>query len=206
VLARASFLGARLRRALADEGGFGLIELLVAMLVLAVGIGALITVFATSVISLSNAGHRGTALTLSDKQLEVYRTLPFTSIRIDGSQLPASGTYVTTWQTDCTITDLPAGCSPPALTTQALAGQNGDSACSGSVAFPDPCAPVQTVTGADNHRYRIDTYVEYTDNNATLSIATPASGLSLKRVVVLARDATKGIVLARGSSVFQRPS
>jgi hypothetical protein len=101
---------------------------------------------------------------------------------------------------------LASGCSPPGLTTQALAGQNGDDACSGSVDFPDPCAPVQTVGGPDNRQYRIDTYVEYVNNDASLSIRTPASGLTLKRVVVLARDAGTGQILARGSSAFQQPS
>jgi prepilin-type N-terminal cleavage/methylation domain-containing protein len=184
----------RLRAQAAGDGGFGLIELLIAMTLLTIGIGALLTVFTASAVSLRRAGEKGTALTLADTQMEKYRTRTFTAVRIDGTLVPSSGTYVTANSTDSTI---------PPSTNQAVAGQNGDEAC--STPEPAACLPVQNVTGPDGHTYRVDTYANYVNNDATLSIRTPASGLTLKRVTIVVRDATTGMIMARESSAFGGP-
>jgi len=185
----------RLRTRAAAPEGFGMIELLIAMTMLSVAVGALITTFASSAISLRRAGQKGTALTLADTQMERYRTRGFTSIRIDGTLVPTSGTYVSAHSSDSTI---------PASTGQAVAGQNGDDACP-TTSEPAACLPVQTVTGPDSHTYRVDTYVNYVNNDATLSVTTPASGLTLKRVTVVVRDGTTGMIMARESSAFGGP-
>jgi prepilin-type N-terminal cleavage/methylation domain-containing protein len=185
----------RLRRRTSGDDGFGLIELLIAMSMLTIGIGALLTVFTASAVSLRRAGQKGTALTLADTQMEKYRTRTFTAVRIDGTLIPTSGTYVTANSTDSTI---------PPSTNQAVAGSNGDDACP-TVDEPVACLPVQNVTGPDGHTYRIDTYVNYVNNDATLSIRTPASGLTLKRVTVVVRDGTTGTIMARESSAFGGP-
>ena len=170
----------RLRRRAADDGGFGLVELLIATTILTIAIGALVTTFAASAVSLRRAGQKGTALTLADTQMERYRTRTFTAVRIDGTLVPTTGsTYVTAHSNeDATI---------PPSTNQALAGQNGDDACS-TTNEPPACLPIQNVTGPDGHAYRVDTYVNYVNNDSTLSIATPASGLTLKRVTIVVRD------------------
>ena len=133
---------------------------------LTIAIGALVTAFASSAVSLRRAGQRGTALTLADTQMERYRTKTFTAVRIDGTLIPSSGTYVTAHSADSTI---------PASTGQATAGQNGDDTCPTSSA-PVACLPVQNVTGPDGHSYRIDTYVNYVNNDATLSISDAGVG------------------------------
>jgi prepilin-type N-terminal cleavage/methylation domain-containing protein len=184
---------ARLRRRAASDDGFGMIELLIALSILSVAIAALITVFAASAVSLRRAGQNGTALTLADTQMEKYRTRTFTGVRIDGTLIPTSGTYVTANSTDSTI---------PPSTNQALSGQNGDDTCPTS-SEPPACLPVQNVTGPDGHQYRIDTYVNYVNNDSTLSIRTPTSGLTLKRITVVVRDATTGTIMARESSAFE---
>jgi Tfp pilus assembly protein PilV len=61
-----------------SEAGLGLVELLIAMTVLAVGIGATLTLFANSLISMQHAGKEGTALSLADRQMETYRSMPYT--------------------------------------------------------------------------------------------------------------------------------
>jgi type II secretory pathway pseudopilin PulG len=185
----------RLRRAAANDDGFGFVELLIAMTILSIAIGGLLAVFTSSALSLRRAGQKGTALTLADTQMEVYRTRDFTGVRIEGTLVPTSGTYVTAHSTDGTI---------PPSTNQALAGQNGDQTCS-TTDPPAACVPVRTVTGPDHRQYRIDTYVNYVNNDSTLSIRTPASGLTLKRVTVVVRDGTTGTILARESSAFQGP-
>jgi type II secretory pathway pseudopilin PulG len=191
---RATPLLTRLRARAAGDRGFGLIELLIAMTMLTIAIGALLTVFVSSAVSLRRAGQKGTALTLADTQMERYRTRTFTSVRIDGTLIPASGTYVTANSTDSTI---------PASTNQALAGANGDDTCP-SVDEPAACLPVQNVTGPDGHAYRVDTYVNYVNNDSTLSIRTPASGLTLKRVTIVVRDGSTGSIMARESSAFSK--
>ena len=76
LLVRNRFRRLRLR----SEAGLGLVELLIAMTVLAVGIGATLTLFADSLISLQHAGKEGTAITLADRQMETYRSMPYTCI------------------------------------------------------------------------------------------------------------------------------
>jgi type II secretory pathway pseudopilin PulG len=185
----------RLRRCAGDDDGFGLIELLIAMAMLSIAVGALLAVFTASAASLRRAGQKGTALTVADTQMEKYRTRTFTAVRIDGTLIPTSGTYVTANSTDSTI---------PPSTNQAVAGQNGDEPCS-TVDEPAACLPVQNVTGPDGHAYRIDTYVNYVNNDATLSVRTPSSGLTLKRVTVVVRDGSTGTIMARESSAFGGP-
>ena len=111
-----------------------MIELLIAMTMLSVAIGALITTFAASAVSLRRAGQKGTALTLADTQMERYRTRGFTSIRIDGTLIPTRRTYVNANSSDSTI---------PASTGQAVAGQNGDDACP-TTNEPAACLPSRT--------------------------------------------------------------
>ena len=182
----------RLRRRAADDDGFGLVELLIAITMLSIAVGALLAVFTSSAASLRRAGQKGTALTLADTQMEKYRTRTFTAVRIDGTLIPTSGTYVSANSTDSTI---------PPSTNQAVAGQNGDEPCS-TVDEPAACLPVQNVTGPDGHTYRVDTYVNYVNNDGTLSVRTPASGLDLKRVTVVVRDGSTGAIMARESSAF----
>ena len=70
----------RLRRRLGSEAGMGLVELLIAMTVLAVGIGSTLTLFADSLVNMQHAGSEGTALTLADRQMESYRSMPYSCI------------------------------------------------------------------------------------------------------------------------------
>lgn len=71
----------RLTRLRAADG-MGLIELLAAMALLGIAISALLAAFASSVLSVSHAGAEGTALTLADRQMEVYRALPYECVAL----------------------------------------------------------------------------------------------------------------------------
>jgi len=186
----------RLRRRVAGRDGFGMIELVIAMALLTVAIGALVTSFAASAVSLRRASQKGTATALADTRMEWYRRLSFQGVRIDGTLIPASGSYTTAHTTDSTI--------PPA-TNQAVAGQNDDDACPSGGSEPDACYPTRDVTGPDRRTYRVDTYVNYVNDDATLSIRTPAPDLLLKRVTVVVRDGSTDAILARESSAFHGP-
>src|SRR5438105_5267123 len=56
-----------------EETGFGLIELLMAMVMLNVGILAVVAAFSSGNAALARASQISTAATLADKQMEIYR-------------------------------------------------------------------------------------------------------------------------------------
>src|SRR5580765_260528 len=138
--------GARLRPksirhgALRREGGFGLLELLIAMTVMTVGIMAIVAGFSSGMIALGTASRTSTAGTVADKQMEAYRALPYTKIALKATLVSAAtspyttdSAYAGTILTDTLL----------ASTTEAYDG----SYCSTS---PTTCQPVRSsVTGAD---------------------------------------------------------
>jgi type II secretory pathway pseudopilin PulG len=70
----------RLARACRAESGFGLIEVLIGMLVMTVGVGALMMVFVSSLVGLRHTGKEGTAISIADRLLEQYRAMPFSNL------------------------------------------------------------------------------------------------------------------------------
>src|SRR5262245_31992235 len=113
--------GGRMRRArlATSESGFGVIELLIAMTVMAVGIMAIVAGFSSGIVALNNASRTGTAGTLADKQMEAYRALQFDDIAIQpGTPQPATGPDGRAYIVDTTIAwDCPLGPPPPWMTT-----------------------------------------------------------------------------------------
>jgi len=67
------------RRLRSDEG-FQLIELLIALTILAIGILAIVAGFSSGMIALGNASRASTAATIADKEMEKYRRLAYTPI------------------------------------------------------------------------------------------------------------------------------
>jgi prepilin-type N-terminal cleavage/methylation domain-containing protein len=104
---RARFAAAR------SEGGFGLVELLIAMTILVIAIGATLSVFASSIITLQHASTAGTALTLAERQLEAYRAMPFVCVPRGGSiAMPAA----------CSVAPTYSGFPNPYAGTQSVSG------------------------------------------------------------------------------------
>jgi type II secretory pathway pseudopilin PulG len=176
-------LGRRLAARIArDERGIMMMELVIAMTFLALAVGAMLTVFASSMISLRNAGVEGTALTLAESQMEAYKTLTFAQIGLDTSTVPSgSDPYNTANSTDSTMP-----------TSSGLTG--GVAVAAGACTAPTRpvvgCA-VQTLNGPDGRQYRVDTYVK-------------TSG-TLKTVTVVARiyeNGAVGRIKARASTAF----
>jgi Tfp pilus assembly protein PilV len=66
---RASGLPAKVR----DEDGIGLVEMLIALLVLNIGIFATLAAFTSGALALRRASHTSTAAAIADKQMEAYR-------------------------------------------------------------------------------------------------------------------------------------
>jgi prepilin-type N-terminal cleavage/methylation domain-containing protein len=64
------------------EEGMTLVELLIAMTILAIGIAALVAGFSSSILSVNRARLASTAGALADQQMEVYRQAAFTVLPI----------------------------------------------------------------------------------------------------------------------------
>jgi type II secretory pathway pseudopilin PulG len=159
----------------ADEAGFGLIELLIAMIILNVGLLAIIASFQAGIVSLGRASRVTTAAVLADQQMELYRAITYDSIRLASSSIPGTAPYTT---------------DPAYSATQIMTP-----ACSGSPP-PDECNASRVVTGADNKSYRLDVYMVST---------APTGGRSLKQVTIVVRDASNlSKVYLRQASSFDQ--
>jgi Tfp pilus assembly protein PilV len=149
------------RERLRNESGFGMIELLLAMVILNIGLLAVIAAFNSGIVTLQRASRVTTASVLADQQMERYREITYASIRLDATAATAA-------DSDLTYRNDTARTYPSALVT---------GTCSGP---PNECNPSRTATGADKRQYRIDTYILQ---------QTPSGGRPLKVVTVVVRDA-----------------
>jgi len=104
------------RRRIAQEDGFGLIELLFAMVVLNIGIFALIATFQSGALSVARSASATNATVVADKVMEVYRDLKNCAIYLHGT-----GTG-----TDSGTTALPDGI--PASSSSWYTAYQGDTA------------------------------------------------------------------------------
>jgi len=74
------------------EEGMTLIELLIAMVVMSIGIAALVAGFSSGILSINRARLTSTAGSLADRQMELYRQAPFTSLPTTGLQAATTPT------------------------------------------------------------------------------------------------------------------
>jgi Tfp pilus assembly protein PilV len=164
-----------LREKARGADGFGLIELLIAMVILNIGLLAIIASFQAGIVTLSRASKTTTAAVLGDQQMELYRAITYNSIRLAPATIPASAPYTTDTAYNATQITTPACSGPP---------------------YPDECNASRTVTGADGRSYRVDTYIVET---------TPSGGRPVKQVTVVVRDASElSRVYARQASSFDQ--
>jgi Tfp pilus assembly protein PilV len=167
-------VSARLR----SEEGFGILELMIAMVMLNIGILAIVAAFNSGGLALQRASQASTAAVLADSQMELYRALNYTAITLESvsaSAAAANTVYAADAANDGS-TVVPATCASSAANN---------------------CNAMRTVTGPDDVSYRVDTYIHY---------VTPTSGRQLKRVVVVVRMASSLNALARLSSTFDASS
>jgi Tfp pilus assembly protein PilV len=181
---------------LREEHGFGLIELLIAMVVLNIGLLALVAAFQSSAFALRRASHVSTAATLADTQMELYRGLTYAQIVLDPALL---ANVDNTYKCDSAL-----GSSCPNST-----GAEQTGTCTGPA---DACNPSRLVTTyGDRYGYRVDTYiVSVTPSNCNTTSPLPPAGCNSpgrveKKVTVVVRD--KGQLaktLARATSTFDQ--
>ncbi len=180
---------------LRGQSGFGLIELLMAMVMLNIGLLAVVAAFTSGMWGLARAGNISTAAALGDQQMDLYRELPIACIYI--SSPPTSGNYAgdtadysTSYQVTTGATGLNAPCNLSPLPTNST-------------------SPNRTgVVGSDRHKYEVDTYINYRCSDLSIPTGTSpgtcaqtAGGL-VTLVTVVVRDNRTGKYLNRQSSTF----
>ena len=167
-----------LLRARKEEAGFGLIELLLAMTMLNVGILALVAAFQSGAFALQRASKLSTAAAIADIQMERYRGYKYCGILFTATDVAG---------VDQTYTGDTAAYTGTPFTPA------NDPKCLGAT-VPADSKPIQTITGPDSKRYRVDVYI---------SAQTLTAGRPLKRVTVVVRDGnTPSKVYTRVGSTF----
>jgi type II secretory pathway pseudopilin PulG len=163
----------RMLARLRTEDGFGLIELLIAIVMLNVGILALVAAFNSGSLAIQRASQASTAATLAEKQMELYRAQIYADVALDNSATTtAAGNSVYSSDSAYSATQVTKTCAGP---------------------IPNQCNPMRTVTGPDDVSYRVDTYIV---------TYTPTNGRPLKRVTVVVRRSSTLKTLARLRSSF----
>lgn len=123
-------------RRLRTDAGFGLIEMLAALVMINIGILAILLALNSGVLTLRRTAERSTASVIADKQVEQYRATTYASIYLDNVSLASvDSTY--TSDSSYSATQLSQTCSP----------------------LVSRCTPSQTITGPDGRSYRVDTYI-----------------------------------------------
>jgi len=168
-----------------DESGFGLLELLMAIVMLNVGVLAIVAAFSSGNAALARANRISTATALANKQIEIYRGADYDNIVFTTSEWTAAvadATYTsdTVYQTNMANPQAPKALVNRATTCPTAVPANG-------------CDPSYTATGADRLSYRVDTYLYYD---------TPSFGNQLKTVTVVVRAGDLTRTYTRVTSTF----
>jgi len=144
----------RLRARSNSEEGFTIIEMLVAMMVLAIVMTSLMYVMASSLKQVAFAKQRQTAAALVDKTMEQARALPYSMIQLgldDHDVTSSSDSNISV--SGSTYTYTPTG------ETIVHGNQNGNASCPGATVCQAPLVPHKSTASLNSTAYTISTYV-----------------------------------------------
>jgi type II secretory pathway pseudopilin PulG len=181
-----------------SEDGFGLIELVIAMVVLQIALLALVGAFGAGSVALGRASKANTAQALANQQLELYRSMTYDPIGLDTAAAPTTGMYVADTSV-CPASQTPV-CGNTGPRNNAGTSQWSCTATSGSTSVSyyysangiNPCLAHRPVSGAgspDGLSYYVDTYILLTASSATQR--------AYKQISVVVRDGVTGKQLAK---------
>jgi type II secretory pathway pseudopilin PulG len=181
-----------------SEDGFGLVELLVAMVILQVALLALVGAFGAGSVALGRASRANTAQALANQQMELYRSMTYDPIGLDTAGAPTTGMYVADTSV-CAASQTPvcgntgprnnAGTSPWSCT---VASGSTSVSLYYSANGINPCVAHRLVSGAsspDGMTYYVDTYIKLTTSSATQR--------AFKQISVVVRDSGTGRQLVK---------
>jgi type II secretory pathway pseudopilin PulG len=172
-----------------SEAGFGLVELLIAMVILQVALLALVGAFGAGSVALGRASKANTAQALANQQMELYRSMTYDPIGLDTASAPTTGMYIA----DTSV--CPASQTPVCGNTGPRNNPNTSpwscTAISGATSVSlyysangiNPCVAHRLVSGAgspDGQSYYVDTYIKLTASTVTQR--------ALKQISVVVRD------------------
>jgi Tfp pilus assembly protein PilV len=168
-----------------------MVELLAAMVVMAIGIMALFAMFQSSSVQMRRAAITSTAAALADSKMERFRAVRYDTIGLAEADVAAADS-VYTGQSEGAYRSISSPANQVASTVVMTK-------CPGS-----PCTdtvPTEEVTGADGRTYRVDTYVTWKAITNQAGIA----GRDVKLVTIIVRDRSDRI-WAHVSSSFDQLS
>jgi Tfp pilus assembly protein PilV len=173
-------------RRLRSERGFGLLELVMAMVMLNIGILSIVAAFNAGGLALSRASRQSTATAIADTQMELFRGLKYVNIQQITSEWN-SAVADSTWTADTVYQqNMASPTAPKALVPTATTCPNTNA---------NSCDPSFLTNGPDGRSYRVDTYLYYDQPSSY-------SG-QVKVITVVIRNANDlGHSLARETSTF----
>ena len=204
-----------------EEKAFGLIELVIAMVMLNIGILALVATFQSGALAIGRSSYASNASAVADKTMEVYRALENKAIYLSapaGGGADVSGypngipNSTSTWYakyhgdtgsySSVTYYNYTSpSTNSPLWVTDSTTGAGYAPIPASSSAFlpaglvPDPTKAVQMVVGPDGQSYPVFTYIIMVQPNGS-------SGY-VKQVTVVVHDPRNStLILARQSSLF----
>jgi Tfp pilus assembly protein PilV len=203
-----------------EEKAFGLIELVIAMVMLNVGILALVATFQSGALAIGRSAYNSNASSVADKTMEVYRALENKAIYLNapvGGGADVSGypngipNSTSTWYTNyhgdsaafggVAYYDYTTPANSPLWVTQATTGSGYVPVPASSSTYvpaglsPDPTKAVQMVVGPDGQSYPVFTYIIMVKPNGS-------SGYVKQVTVVVHNPRNTAAILARQSSLF----
>ena len=152
-----------------------MVELLAAMLILAVGLLALFTMLQAGTLAIRRAAITSTTSALADAQMERFRAATFDALGLTGAALAG---------TDATYSG-DGVYRPPG------SNQPGQAVTVASSSF----LPTQTLTGADGRTYRVDTYMGWQQ---------VPTGRNVKLLTVVVRDTSTARERVRTVALFDQ--
>jgi type II secretory pathway pseudopilin PulG len=182
----------------ASEAGFGLVELLIAMVILQIALLALVGGFSAGAVALGRASRANTAQALANQQMELYRSMTYDPIGLDTASAPTTGMYVAD-TTVCQAGQTPvcANTGPrnnPGTSLWSCTATSGTTSVSFyySANGINPCVAHRLVSGSgspDGKSYYVDTYIKLTASSTTQR--------AFKQISVVVRDGVTGKQLAK---------
>jgi type II secretory pathway pseudopilin PulG len=186
-----------------SDAGFGLVELLIAMVILQIALLALVGAFGAGSVALGRASKANTAQALANQQMELYRSMTYDPIGLDTAGAPTTGMYVA----DTSV--CPVNMSPvcgntgprnnPGTSSWSCTTALGSTSVSlyYSANGINPCLAHRLVSGAgspDGLSYYVDTYIKLTASSATQR--------AYKQIAVVVRDGVSGKELVKENTTL----
>ena len=175
------------------QAGFGLVEMVIALVLLNVGLLALVGSLNSGAVAVARASKISAATTLGDQQFALYRALTWNALALDNASVASLVGSDNEYSCDDVLkVDATVACSASNRKTMSTSTE-----CVSPL--PTQCIPSRTVTGPDGGSYRIDTYI-VSEAPTGVPQARP-----VRTVTVVVRDANDpSHVWARLSSTFEQ--